>query len=86
MVSPLIAKAHMSGREIVNVTPQRAGWIHVGFRAIRLADGETESLDTGTRELCIVVLLPGLSPSAKVSNARTPAAVSGQSVGLKKKK
>ena len=37
MVSPLLAKAQMSGREIVNVTPQRAGWIHVGFRAIRLA-------------------------------------------------
>lgn len=56
MVSPLLAKARMSGREIVNVTPQRAGWMHVGFRAIRLADGETESLETGTRELCIVVL------------------------------
>lgn len=56
MVSPLLAKAQLSGREIVNVTPQRAGWTHVGFRAIRLADDETESLETGTRELCIVVL------------------------------
>ena len=56
MVSPLLAKAQMSGREIVNVTPQRAGWIHVGFRAIRLTEGETEALETGTRELCIVVL------------------------------
>ena len=56
MVSPLLAKAQMSGREIVNVTPQRAGWTHVGFRAIRLAEDETESLETGTRELCIVVL------------------------------
>jgi hypothetical protein len=56
MVSPLLAKARLSGREIVNVTPERAGWTHVGFRAIRLAEGETESLDTGARELCIVVL------------------------------
>ena len=56
MVSPLLAKAQMSGREIVNVTPQRAGWTHVGFRAIRLTEGETEALETGTRELCIVVL------------------------------
>ena len=56
MVSPLLAKAQAIGREIVNVTPQRAGWTHVGFRAIRLAEGETEALETGTRELCIVVL------------------------------
>ena len=56
MVSPLLAKAQAIGREIVNVTPQRAGWTHVGFRAIRLAEGETEALETGTLELCIVVL------------------------------
>jgi len=56
MVSPLLAKAAARGREIVNVTPDRAGWKHVGFRAIRLAPGETETVDTGTRELCLVVL------------------------------
>ncbi|HEY4069394.1 MAG TPA: 5-deoxy-glucuronate isomerase [Burkholderiaceae bacterium] len=56
MVSPLLAKARPDGREIVNVTPERAGWTHVGFRALRLADGEREALATGTRELCIVVL------------------------------
>ena len=37
MVSPLLAKAAPEGREIVNVTPERAGWTHVGFRALRLA-------------------------------------------------
>ena len=31
MVSPLLAKAASKGREIVNVTPERAGWAHVGF-------------------------------------------------------
>ncbi len=56
MVSPLLAKAAPVGREIVNVTPQRAGWTHVGFRAVRLAADETETIDTGTRELCLVVL------------------------------
>jgi len=56
MVSPLLAKARREGREIVEVTPERAGWTHVGFRALRLADGEHESLNTGARELCLVVL------------------------------
>jgi len=56
MVSPLLAKAHATGREIVEVTPERAGWTHVGFRALRLAAGESETLATGERELCLVVL------------------------------
>ncbi len=56
MVSPLLAKAASKGREIVNVTPERAGWTHVGFRAVRLAAGESETVTTGTRELCVVVL------------------------------
>ena len=48
MVSPLLAKAASKGREIVNVTPERAGWTHVGFRAVRLAAGESETVATGT--------------------------------------
>lgn len=56
MVSSLLAKAAPTGRDIVEVTPTRAGWTHVGFRALRLGAGETESLDTGDRELCVVVL------------------------------
>jgi 5-deoxy-glucuronate isomerase len=56
MTSYLLAKAAPSGRDIVNVTPERAGWKFVGFRAIRLGGGETESVTTGDRELCIVVL------------------------------
>ena len=57
MVSPLLAKAAPQGREIVNVTPERAGWTHVGFRAVRLAGGQIERVDTGGRELCLVVLV-----------------------------
>ena len=56
MVSPLLAKSAPTGLEIVNVTPERAGWTHVGFRAVRLSAGESETVDTGTRELCLVVL------------------------------
>jgi len=56
MVSRLQVKASPGGREIVSVTPHSAGWEHVGFKAIRLATGEEESIDTGPRELCLVVL------------------------------
>ena len=52
----LLVKSRPTGREIVNVTPESAGWRHVGFRAIRLAAGERESLSTDDRELCLVVL------------------------------
>ena len=56
MTSYLQIKAAAQGREIVSVTPQRAGWGHVGFRAIRLLAEEAESVSTAGRELCIVVL------------------------------
>lgn len=54
-ISPLLVKA-AAGREICDVTPEKAGWTHVGFRALRLAAGDTETLQTGERELCLVVL------------------------------
>ncbi|MCW5323400.1 5-deoxy-glucuronate isomerase [Verminephrobacter aporrectodeae] len=54
-ISPLLIKA-APGREICCVTPASAGWQHVGFRALRLGAGEHESLETGARELCVVVL------------------------------
>lgn len=56
MASQLLVKGNLTGREIVNVTPERAGWNYVGFRAVRLADGESEIVRTDKRELCIVVL------------------------------
>ncbi|MCK9687488.1 5-deoxy-glucuronate isomerase [Scleromatobacter humisilvae] len=56
MTSKLLLKARREGREIVSVTPEQAGWKHVGFRALRLAPGDAESLATGDRELCLVVL------------------------------
>jgi len=87
MVSPLLAKASARGRQIVEVTPERAGWAHVGFRALRLAAGESETLETGTRELCVVVLtgrvdlrageqhFEALGTRDSVFDERSPAAV-----------
>jgi len=87
MVSPLLAKAAPSGREIVNVTPERAGWKHIGFRAVRLGATETETVHTGSGELCVVVLtgtadievdgqvFSGLGGRATVFEEKSPAAV-----------
>ncbi|CAD5366961.1 5-deoxy-glucuronate isomerase [Rubrivivax sp. A210] len=86
MVSPLLVRARPEGREIVDVTPARAGWTHVGFRALRLRAGESEALATGTRELCLVVLagtvdvevdgqrFSGLGTRSSVFEEKSPAA------------
>jgi len=52
----LLVKAKPSGREIVCVTPQQAGWQHVGFSAFRLASGESLDFPANTREHCVVIL------------------------------
>ena len=41
---------------IAIVTPESAGWAHVGFEAFALAPGQAVSRDTGDRECCIVVM------------------------------
>ena len=69
MVSPLLAKAAPDAREIVNVTPERAGWTHVGFRVVRLNPADCETMDTGSRELCLVVLTGTMSYSYNYSAA-----------------
>ena len=98
MGSHLLAKARPTGREIVTITPQRAGWDYVGFSALRLTTGESESLATGDRELCIVVLsgsadisaggqvFPDLGTRDSVFDPVSPAAVyvpPGQSVTIR---
>ncbi|HSI50637.1 MAG TPA: 5-deoxy-glucuronate isomerase [Ideonella sp.] len=91
MTSPLLVKASPEGREIVTVTPERAGWRHVGFQALRLAPGESQTVATGERELCLVVLsgkvdvqvagagaaqsFPALGTRASVFEPVSPAAV-----------
>jgi 5-deoxy-glucuronate isomerase len=59
-LSPLLVKASPE-REICDVTPEKAGWTHVGFRALRLKAGDSETVATGSRELCVVVLTGTLS-------------------------
>ena len=52
----LLVKASRSGRDIVRVTPESAGWHYVGFEALRLTRSETHEGATAGRELCIVVM------------------------------
>lgn len=52
----LLVKAQREGSTIARVTPESAGWHHVGFSAHRLARGETLHVDDAARESCIVVL------------------------------
>ena len=55
-MNSLLVKGSQVDGKIVEVTPQSAGWTHVGFAAHRLAAGEGIKLETDSRELCIVVL------------------------------
>ena len=55
-MNSLLVKGNQAAGKIVEVTPQSAGWTHVGFAAHRLAAGEGIKLETDSRELCIVVL------------------------------
>jgi 5-deoxy-glucuronate isomerase len=50
------AAAPAADGTLLEVTPESAGWSHVGFRALALAPGRTYSADTGVLELCIVVV------------------------------
>ena len=43
-----------SRRGFVNITPERAGWTYVGFRALRLATGETACVGLKA-DSCILV-------------------------------
>jgi 5-deoxy-glucuronate isomerase len=52
----LLVKAHREGRDIVEVTPQSAGWKYVGFSAHWLAPGEAMTAERPNTEACVVVL------------------------------
>ena len=41
---------------VSHVTPESAGWTYVGFDLHRLAPGETVAAETGTREICLVMV------------------------------
>lgn len=41
---------------ILRVSPESAGWRHVGFEVLSLGDGGVAQRETGERELCVVVV------------------------------
>ena len=41
---------------VLQVTPETAGWRHVGFEVIRLEEGGSAQRETGGEEACLVVL------------------------------
>jgi 5-deoxy-glucuronate isomerase len=58
-VSKLIVRPRQQPAEdgsLVLVTPESAGWGHVGFEVITLAEGGLVRRGTGDRELCVVVI------------------------------
>ncbi|WGM40060.1 5-deoxy-glucuronate isomerase [Caulobacter sp. NIBR1757] len=72
---------------VLEVTPESAGWDHVGFKVVNLADGQSASEAAGMRETCLVVLTgkaditvgtethKGLGGRASVFEDAAPAAV-----------
>jgi 5-deoxy-glucuronate isomerase len=59
-MSHLRIRPTKSAGHLVAVTPQSAGWDHVGFDLHRLAPGEQVTGHTGGREICLV-LVTGLA-------------------------
>lgn len=41
---------------VLSVTPERAGWTHVGFDMFKLKPGESLEHQTGDREVCLVLV------------------------------
>jgi 5-deoxy-glucuronate isomerase len=57
-MSDLVIHAGSPGPDgsLLEVTPESAGWDHVGFEVLALAPGQTAERDAGDRELCVVVI------------------------------
>ena len=70
----LLAKAKKEG-QIQHITPQSAGWKYIGFDVWMLKKGQTVTLESGDRELCLVLVagLASIKPRRRIS--RTSASV-----------
>ncbi|WP_181703777.1 5-deoxy-glucuronate isomerase [Chthonobacter albigriseus] len=55
-MSKLLVKPSGDHGPIVSVTPETAGWTYVGFELQRLAPYDRIAGDTGTREVCLVLV------------------------------
>ncbi len=58
MSSPLLVRPHEADATgtVLEVTPASAGWQHVGFAVVRLADGQRYSHRAEGRETCLVIV------------------------------
>ena len=63
-MSRLHVKPRGERGKVLSVTPQSAGWRHVGFEVHELAPGESVKASTGEREVCLVLV----SGKAKVND------------------
>ncbi|MCM5705222.1 5-deoxy-glucuronate isomerase [Larsenimonas salina] len=57
-MSSLLVRPHSPDAEgkVLEVTPESAGWGHVGFCVHKLTQGDKVSFETGDREACVVLL------------------------------
>jgi 5-deoxy-glucuronate isomerase len=58
MTSPLLVRPHApdDSGTVLEVTPESAGWKHVGFRVARLLDGQVHAGEDAARETCQVLV------------------------------
>lgn len=42
--------------EVLSVSPESAGWRHVGFKVFKLTPGQTLARETGDQEVCLVLV------------------------------
>ena len=55
-MSRLLVKPSGDHGKVISITPQSAGWRHVGFEVQKLAPGESAAAATGNREVCLVLV------------------------------
>jgi 5-deoxy-glucuronate isomerase len=55
-MSRLLVKPEGDHGRVLDVTPESAGWHHVGFALYKLKAGEKVGEDTGEREACLVIV------------------------------
>jgi len=57
-MTSLLSRAQSPNPEgrIQNITPESAGWKYVGFDVFKLKSGQSLSLETADREVCLVLV------------------------------
>ena len=63
-MSKLHVKPRADQSRTINITPQSAGWKHVGFEVHQLNKGDSVAAATGEREVCLVLI----SGQAKIND------------------